>query len=222
MNKVFTLILLMIISLSARENPFFPSTGEADIPLTSNSVETLPALKRAAVTLPSTARTIESITIKYKDLDGSIHDKTEEIQNSVDWHLPIFVSQNIENTPVEAQTQTQIIPQSKESKPEVKKEYLKVASLKFISLYSYDKEIKIVTKDKMIRSFMLVQPHRIVCDFQRDIDIRSYQTDSIKKSIVTKVRIGNHKGYYRVVIELDGYYKHNVSNQDFGYTFNLK
>jgi len=95
MIKVFVLVFLMILSLHARENPFFPAAGEADIPFTSNAAMHLEPLKRAALSLPSTARTIESITVKYKNLDGSLSTKTEKLGNRVDWHLPLFISQNI-------------------------------------------------------------------------------------------------------------------------------
>ena len=96
MIHYFIFILLMISSLDARENPFFPSDGEVDIPTTTNQFKKLPPLKRVAVTLPSSARTIESMTITYKDLDGSVHDKKEILNNAIDWHIPLFLSQNIE------------------------------------------------------------------------------------------------------------------------------
>ncbi len=208
MKKIFILFLFMIVSLSARENPFFPSVGEADITHTSNEVSNLQPLKRAAITLPSTSRTIESVTVKYKNLDGSIHNKTIELGNAVDWHLPVFISQNIGGT---------------QSEPKVSKKesYKKIAGLKFISLYEAKKSLKILTKDKMIRNFLLTKPHRIVCDFKRDIDIRSYEKTIKTKSVITKVKLGNHKGYYRVVIELDGYYRYKVQELNNGYKFNF-
>jgi len=95
-----------------------------------------------------------------------------------------------------------------------------VASLSFIEFYNINKELKIVTKDEIIRDFLLVKPHRIVLDFKRDIDIRSYEKDILKSSF-TKVKIGNHKGYYRVVIELDGYYRYRLKKIKEGYLFQL-
>lgn len=215
MIRYFIFILLMISSLDARENPFFPSDGEVDIPTTSNQSKKLPPLKRVAVTLPSSARTIESMTITYKDLDGSVHDKKEILNNAIDWHIPLFLSQNIEagassnkRTPLKTKVKKQ-------------KKFSKIASLKFISLYNRDNEIKITTKDKLLREFLLVKPHRIVCDFKRDIDIRSYEKHIKSKSVVKRVRIGNHSGYYRVVIELDGYYRYKSKKIANGYIFSL-
>ena len=207
MIRIFTLILVMLVSLSARENPFFPSSGEADITYTSNQGTKVAALKRATLTLPSSARIIESVTIKYKNLDGSVEEKTETLGNSVDWHLPIFISQNYGGT-------------SSKPKKIKKEQYIKIAGLKFISLYESKKTLKVVTKDKMIRNFLLTKPHRIVCDFKRDINIRSYEKN-IKNSIVTKIKLGNHNGYYRVVIELDGYYRYTVQDTSKAYIFNF-
>ena len=209
MRILFTAILLMALSLSARENPFFPSTGEADIPFTTNEQVELEPLKRAAISLPSTARTIESITVKYKNLDGSIEEKTESLGNSVDWHLPLFISQNIADG-------------TENKKIKEKEIFTKVAGLKFITLYESKKRFKIVTKDKMIRNFLLTKPHRIVCDFKRDIDLRSYEKAIKFSGKIKNLRVGNHKGYYRIVIELDGYYRYKLQTIQDGYTFSLR
>jgi len=207
MIRVFLSLLLILISLNARENPFFPSSGEADITYTSNQETKVEPLKRATITLPSSARIIESVTVKYKNLDGSLEQKSIVLGNSVDWHLPLFISQNYGGINSEPKTIERV-------------KYKKVAGLKFISLYESKNRLKIVTKDKMIRNFLLTKPHRIVCDFKRDINIRSYEKN-IKNSIVTRVKLGNHKGYYRIVIELDGYYRYKVQKDTKGYLFNF-
>lgn len=215
MIQFFIFILLMISSLDARENPFFPSDGEVDIPTTSNQIKKLSPLKRVAITLPSSARAIQSMTITYKDLDGSVHDKKEILNNAIDWHIPLFLSQNIEAS-VSVQKKV-----SQKTKVKKQKKFSKIASLKFISLYNRDNEIKIITKDKLLRKFLLVKPHRIVCDFKREIDIRSYEKYVKPKSVVKRVRVGNHSGYYRVVIELDGYYRYKSKKITNGYIFTL-
>ncbi|MBT5935814.1 AMIN domain-containing protein [Sulfurimonas sp.] len=212
MIRFFIFLLFIISFVDARENPFFPSDGEVDMIITSNQVKKLSPLKRVAVTLPSSARTIQSMTITYKDLDGSIHDKKEILGNSIDWHIPLFLSQNIDDTA------------SNKKKVPLKiktKKFVKIATLKFISLYSKDNEIKITTKDKLLRKFLLVKPHRIVCDFRREIDIRSYEKNVKNEGLVTRVRVGNHSGYYRVVIELDGYYRYKSKKIADGYIFSL-
>ena len=211
MIKIFTVIFLMSLTLFARENPFFPSSDADEMLFTTNKEVVQVPLKRAAISLPSTARIVESVTVKYKNLDGSIVEKTEELGNSVDWHIPLFISQNI-NT----QEKKSDIPKKK------KINYQKLLSTSYVKISSLKKEIKISTKDKLIRDFMLTEPHRIVCDIKRDLDIRGLEKSISKHSIVKKIRIGNHNGYYRIVIELDGYYKYKLIKKKPNYIFMLE
>ena len=212
MIKLFGITLLLFSLLDARENPFFPSDGEMDMPLSSNLSQMQEPLKRATITLPSTARNLQSVSVTYKNLDGSIEKKNIQLNNSIDWHLPLFISQNYGSTPSEPIENKTLVKEKK---------YVKVASLPFSSLFVGEREFKIITTDKLMRDFLLVKPHRIVCDFQRDIDVRSYVKEVQEKSIVTRVRFGNHKGYYRVVIELDGYYRYKLQKIKNGYLFKL-
>lgn len=209
MIKILLTSLFLILSLDARENPFFPADGSKDITYTSNENRTSPPLKRATITLPSQARVIQKVTIEYKNLDGSQESKSIELDNSIDWHLPIFISQSYS--------------QNLEKKPNKTKKlkYKKLASIKYASFYASGKNLKIITKDKIIRNFLLVQPHRIVVDFKRDTSLKSL-TKKNKNTIFKKIRIGNHAGYYRAVIELDGYYRYKMSKSSDGYIFTLK
>jgi hypothetical protein len=220
--KVLIAIFLLLSSLSARENPFFPSDGEKEIPYTTNENKTLPDLKRASITLPSKARILESVTVKYKNLDGSIESKTLEVENTIDWHLPLFISQSYYEDSEKTQTKikekvkkTQI-PQKTEAN-----ENEKVGSIPFADFYILGKSFKINTKDKLIRNFLMTQPHRIVLDFEKDATLHAY-TKINSESVFSKIRVGNHSGYYRVVLELDGYYKYKLEEVAEGYLIQLK
>jgi len=201
-------LLLFSFSLFARENPFFPINSELDIPLTSQELKKAPMLKRATLSLPSTAREIQSITVTYKNLDGTIAKKSVDLQNSIDWHLPIFISQNY-NLTEKTQTQSQ--------QTRKRRKFKKFTSLGFITFYTNDKTMKIETTDKLLRSFLLVKPHRIVCDFKRETDLRSYVKKAKDANIFQKITVGTHRGYYRVVIELDGSYRYTIEEESKGY-----
>ena len=216
MIRVLLVLLLLLTVSTARENPFFPAEGEKDMPYTSNEDRTLPPLKRATLSLPSQARVIKKVTIEYKSLDGSIEQKSIELQNSVDWHLPIFISQSYIGDTQE--------PKQENKTPSRKvrqKSFKKIASFKYGSFFASSKTLKIITDDKIIRNFMLVEPHRIVIDFDRDTSLKTY-TKINKNSIFKKIRIGNHAGYYRVVVELDGQYRLKKKKISNGYVFILK
>jgi len=201
MTKLLFCTLLLFVNSQARENPFFPSAGEKDIPYTSNEDQSTPKLKRATISLPPQARVLKKVTIEYKNLDGSLEEKTIELDNSIDWHLPIFISQNYGENSKSNPSSKNIIQTSKE--------YKEVAKIKYAKFLTQGKSIKIITDDTMIRNFLLVQPHRIVMDFKRDSHLKAY-TKKLKNSVFTKIRVGNHRGYYRIVIELDGYYHYKL------------
>jgi hypothetical protein len=210
MFQFLFLFLSFVALLDARENPFFPVKGEDDVSITSNQVQQIPPLKQVSVTLPSTARVLETITLSYKNLDGSISEKKVILHNSIDWHLPLFLSQHYNSN------------SSNTNKRQSKTSSMRLfAKLSFIKFYQKGKLLKIVTHDKLLRNFLLVKPHRIVCDFQRDVDIRSYEKRAPKGSVFTKVRLGTHDGYYRIVIELDGYYKYKIRKYKNYYTIEL-
>ncbi len=209
--RILLITLFLLITLNARENPFFPTEGEKDIPLTSTKDMSLPALKRATITLPSQARVLKKVTIEFKNLDGSIESKNIELENSIDWHLPIFISQSYSaiNESVEP-----IISEKQDS-------FKKIASVKYAIFLSSEKTLKIVTKDKVMRNFLLTEPHRIVIDFKRDTSLKSY-TKKIPKNIFSVIRVGNHSGYYRAVVELDGFYRYTMKKVSDGYIFILR
>ena len=215
MVRLFLITLLLFISIQARENPFFPSNGEKDIPFTSNDDKTIPKLKRATLTLPPQARVIKKVTLEYKNLDGSLENKSIELDNSVDWHLPIFISQSYTEQVVEKEPVKKVLLKKKTTS------YKNIAQIKYCKFYSSKNSLKILTQDKLLRNFLLVQPHRIVMDFKRDSSMKSY-IKKIPDSVFTKIRIGNHKGYYRVVVELDGYYRYKLKTIPDGYLITLK
>ena len=199
MSKVLFVFSLLSALLWARENPFFPATGIEELPVTANITEKHPPLKRAAVTLPDSARILQDVTLSYKNLDGSIATKTITVEQSIDWHLPLFISQ--------------AYTQSEQNAPKVRKSPRKPASLADFGFIRFEKEGKlfhVITKDTMIRQFKMIEPHRIVLDFESDKSILS-KTALIKATPYKKIRIGNHDGYYRVVVELDGQYRSTIT-----------
>jgi len=203
---------MLFVSLFARENPFV-STQNGAMPLSSKKEISIDPLKQASITLPSTARVIQSVTVEYKNLDGSQKSKKILLNNSVDWHLPIFVSQSYD-----------LQKQKRQKKRTVHKSatsYKKLLSLKFIKIYQNGKSLKIITKNKIIRDFFLVKPNRIVLDIQQNIDIRSHEKELSNNLIFTNIRVGNLEGYFRVVVTLDGYYTYKLSHKNNTYVFKL-
>jgi hypothetical protein len=199
---------LLLTLLEARDNPFFPAEGVKDLPVTSSEIKAFDPLKRAAITLPDSARVLKKVTVEYQNLDGSVGKRSIDLDNSVDWHLPLFVSQSYSATKTEAAVSSK--PSKKQASTPA---FNKIAGFTEATFYQSDKTIKIATDDPLLRHFMLVEPHRIVLDFKRDADFLSKSKLIEKGKPFTKIRLGNHKGYYRVVIELDGQYRYDIDKR---------
>jgi len=219
LTKLIFLTFFLISVLQARQNPFFPTDGEVDILTTSNIKNTPPPLKRAAITIPSQARAIKKVTVEFVNLDGSTQKSSIELNNAVDWYLPIFISQSMGEIKTKKNT-----AKSKDIPKRVltpKKKYTQLYNLGFITFYKKDKEFRIATQDKMIRDFLLTKPHRIVMDFTRDANMSS-KVKKLDSKYYKKISFGSHKGYYRVVLELEGIYKYKKVQKKKGYSLFLQ
>lgn len=207
--KYLALSMFLISALLARENPFFPSESLNNLPLTSSSIDTYPPLERAAITLPDQARVLQKVTVTYKTLDGSIESKSITLDNAVDWHIPLFISQSY------SEHQRDASSSDASSEPT-----LETLSYKFVSIDFFKSRIDIKTQDSLINRFMMVEPHRIVLDFKRDANFLSYKK-TLNNAPFQEVRIGNHDGYYRVVITLDGRYRFHKEQTASGYSLSI-
>jgi len=203
---VLIYLFLFSLTLFGRENPFFPVDRSSTPSYTTNQVEKLPPFDGVTLNLPNTARILEEVSITFINLDGSQQTETIKIHKAIDWHHPLHVNQNsITNNFKKKQTNLK---------------FKKIVSLKFISFYENYKQLQIHTQDKLLRDFKIPKPERIVLDFKREIDFRSYK---FKGSDIFKIiRIGNHDGYYRVVLELDGKYIFNIEKKSYGYLLTLE
>lgn len=203
------LLLLLFGALEARDNPFFPAEGMKELPVTSSDIESFDPLKRAAITLPDSARVLKKVSVEYQNLDGSVGTRSIDLDHSVDWHLPLFVSQSYTATKDENRPETEPAPVKTE-----RETFKLLHDFGEAAFYQSGNTLKVVTKDPMIRNFMLVDPHRIVLDFKRDADFRSKVKTIDKGNPFKQIRLGNHSGYYRAVIELDGQYRHEIDRRN--------
>lgn len=208
MIKILFIFFSLLLALNARENPFFPSEGEKDITVSSNEIRDKEPLKRASISLPSHARLLQKVTLEYKSLDGSIESKSIELNNAIDWHLPIFISQSVE---------TQLAQKTSQHKNEIFQQIASTPNLKFLAL---KRTLRILTEDEIIRDFMLVEPHRMVIDFKKEQSVKRFSLKN-PNAVFKEIRIGNHKGFYRAVIELDGSYRYKKTKIANGYEFEL-
>ena len=201
MVRIFFISALLLLTLDARENPFRPVVDQSTLPISSNVPKIYTPLEYETFTLPNSARSVQRVIIEYQNLDGSIATIEKHLDKSIDWHIPITLKHH--------------------KKAKVKSAYVKKASMGFISFYTRGKEMKVKTKNKIIRQFMLSRPHRIVIDFARSSHFLSKKFTNFSNPYAL-VRVGNHKDYYRIVIELDGQYEYQLKEEKDGYRIKVQ
>ena len=176
------LFLFIFAFLLARVNPFKPVVKP------QNTLVITPTyFKETKVSMPSDARILKEIIFVYQSASGDIKEKKLKINKHIDFHKPIFISHIPKKFPIR-----------------------ELNFLYLFKMYIKDKKIFIQTKDKLLRSFFLVEPFRIVLDFKKDADFLTIKK-FLKNSFIKKVIVGNHNGYYRVVIIFDAKYMYKLS-----------
>lgn len=91
---LFMLLFLLPILLFARENPFLPPDKNQKHHQTTNIEPARRVLSSAQIPLPSTARLVKKVIIEYQNIDGSIERKTIPLEDEIDWHYPLIITQS--------------------------------------------------------------------------------------------------------------------------------
>ncbi|WP_353661726.1 AMIN domain-containing protein [Hydrogenimonas sp. SS33] len=239
MKHLLTFLFLLTLPLAARENPFKPVIDNTVLPVTSNKVEKAPPFKEANVTLPSDARILTSVAIYYQALDGSVKKEVVSIDRSIDWHDPIVIRQvHPRAKKPAAKTLRRPLPAAKPLKTASKKRQkpkksaaassaetaektLRFAPLPFVTVELEGKSVHIVTADEKVRSFHLSNPFKIVVDFRRNAAFLTKHKE-VDLPPFKAVDIGNHEGYYRVVVTFDAPYRYRLTKTSDGYLIRLR
>jgi hypothetical protein len=186
-------IFILIISLFGRENPFEPVINP-QIPIKQVKPEYFKTLK---IFFPRDARVLKKIILVYQNLNGDIKKKEIIINKNIDFHYPIKITHTISK--------------------------ILLKEIDFDSLFKLfikGKKIFLETKDKFIRSIFLVQPFRLVLDFKKDTSFLTIRRE-INSGVVKKVVVGNHEGFYRVVLYFDANYEYKIIPVDEGVKIEL-
>lgn len=208
-------MFLTTISLVARENPFAfietaGTTGKA-----TYKKDTRENFSQEQFSLPSTARILKTIEFSFQNLDGSIETKSINVDKKIDWHDALVIKKlNEVEENIQAPVDTVIPKVVQKKKTEI--------NFKNIALFTVsDKEFHVKTTDNKIRDFMVTNPYKVVLDFKNDIAFYT-KNYALKTKYYKSITVGNHDGYYRVAIELDGKYQYDLQKVEDGYLINLK
>ncbi|WP_208359484.1 AMIN domain-containing protein [Helicobacter pylori] len=197
LKKMIGLMVVLSVLL-ARDNPFEPEINSKNLQGGFNGIYDS-YFKEIHVDLPTSARILKQITLTYQDIDGSIHSKVVGIDKSIDWHYPLKLSQHtLDQDAFEKRYQIQDF------------DFL-MANNTMILRSPY----------KILRSFVLVNPYRIVLDTQKGpLDI--YQNMDLNQKFFSHIKVGTHKDYYRITLILDGKYRYLLEEKNGAYELKLK
>jgi hypothetical protein len=187
------LTLLLLSELGARENPFFP-VDEAKKQTTSNIPDRRPQLGAINYTFGDNARILKEVTFTVQNLDGTIEEKSLPIEQSIDWHKPLTLSQ---------QKGTVKPPPSATNDSSA-------ANFGFVQLYSKGKNMTLKSSAPLERHFALTNPNRIVLDFKYSGTYKSERKE-LNAAPYLNVSLGNHGKFARTVITLDGRYRYTLN-----------
>ena len=196
MNKVIFLSAVLSCTLIARENPFFSTAESATMPTSSNQVTHQPPLTSLTYNFPDQARVLKEATFTFQNVDGSLETRKLQIDQSIDWHKPLVLSQYGGEKAITEKASG--IGQSRS------------ADNGFIQFNTSGNRISLITKDPVLRSFSLSDPSSIIVDFSHTATFNPYEK-TLESSPFTKVKVTNHGKFARAIITLDGRYACTVS-----------
>ncbi len=216
--RILGIFLVFVVLLSAEENPF---KSEQNV-----SMVAPPDFQKEDIKFNSNARVLKSVTFNYINLDGSEDKLNIDINKSIDWHDTYVISRFKSPDPSKVLDVSVTIPEQNSSQ----KESNNTANIEiplqvdkiydFVSYAVYKNKIKLNTNNELISDFSVGNPSKIVVDFKSDT-ISPTKNIRIINSIFKRIDFGSHKGYYRLVIYLDGAYSYNIQKDATGYMINL-
>ncbi len=236
LKKIILIIAGLAVGVLARENPFLPAKSFEGVDAPTNKIEKRGDFEQQATSLPSRARVLKYVVFGYQSLDGNIEEKRMEIDKDIDWHDPLVVTKesSLLNFPLilpklppgeDAPLMTNLDKKDeilKDEMPiEAEEKSVKATHEELISFEAFKMRMEIETKDDLIRHFMVVDPYKVVLDFENDTSFYTKEID-IEYGAFKSVTLGNHKGYYRSAILLDGHYIYEINKIDGGYEVILK
>ena len=233
MRLLFFLCMSLLL-LEARENPFKPVIDETVLPMTSNKIEKAPPFEAVKIQLPVDARVLTSVVVYYQSIDGSIKKEIVSVDRSVDWHKPLILTQEgIAAAPAPRPadtngTKTAEKPAETAEKPAqtpaetAKPRKTVFKPFPFVTVEVEGKHVYIITKDEMIRSLHLVHPFKIAIDFKRTTGRFLTRHKAIDFPPYKDVAIGNHIGFYRIVVTYDAPYRYRIEKTEDGYLIRLR
>jgi hypothetical protein len=201
-KKIFLIVAAVVLvtfsALQARDNPFVPTVDMQNLPVTSSDPVIKEQLSEFEFKMPNGAQIVNAIVIKYQDASGETKSAEFEVDKKIRWHYPLYLS----HTP---------------KKHYEKKEY---EPLDFLKIVHEGTSLYIYTKQKMLRTFHLTEPFKLVFDFENTASFLT-KRETMDKPL-DSYAVGDHGDYFRVVLEFDATYRYGYEEFNGGVKIELK
>ncbi len=203
---------IVLATLVARENPFLPTDINATSVISANTISKAPAFEPVEVAFDSDMRELLSVSFTYKSIDGSIKEKVVDINASLNWQEPLLIGA------AASEPHKTYIPARLDEVPPLGRERFK----NLIEFRFYESHIDLLTRSELIRDFVIAKPDKIVIDFRHPKPTFASKSFAARYGVATDISIGAHDGFYRVVISLNGKYRHAIRTIGEGYRIVLR
>ena len=235
--KIVLIIIAILLSSYARENPFeplfeTPQTTEEVIPLlhiTSNQVFSSQKLE-----LNNTILTHDTNTTIPSDLNSTITKSSENNSTTKSIDLNSTITTTIKKKP-HKKTEKKIkkklnkkikkklnkkIKKKRQKPKHLKRKYSTIYQNYFLKIESNHKNFKIYTQDMLLKKIRYTNPTRIALDFDR---LQYFHTKHItfNRAFARKIKIGSHHHFYRITVELNKYKRYKLLKKSYGYLLTL-
>lgn len=191
MKISLVLSIALISSLLGRDNPFFSTEENNQLPISNNKAIHKPPMNTVAYHFPDHARVLKEVTFTFQNIDGSIETRRLEIDQGIDWHIPLTLS-HVQHAKPATETSSAN------------------ANFDFIRFATNQNRLVITTNDPLVRYFAQTDPNALVVDFQHKTPFIS-QSQILSAHPFSKVRVSNHGKFARATITLDGKYNCTIT-----------
>lgn len=200
--KILFLIILLLTSITARENPFEPLF---DTP--KSAQEIIPLLHITTNKTFATQKEETNSTVISNELNTSIVTSSEK---------NVTIKPKDTNTTIATVKKKKPINSKKKKSKAKKRKYTTIYQNYFLKVQTNNKNFKIYTQDKLLKKIRYTNPSRITFDFDR---LQYFHTKNItfNKAFAQKIKLGSHHDFYRITVELNRYKRYKLIKKPYGY-----
>ena len=192
---IFSILVSLLVS---RDDPFVPNIEPDSVKRPYYGIDY--SFNNATITLPSSARLVKKVDITYQNIDGSIETKSVSLSGRVDWRMPLILSHGSAR----------------------KKDSNKQNVIKGNGYTINDNSIHIFYNGSLRRHFPMVNPDRIVLDFDINMAFYKKNTINLNTKYFSNIKYGLHDNFIRVVLYTNGKYIYSAIKHKDGITISVK